>query len=264
MSHFIEITTKVGCPCMCKYCPQEVFLKNYNSSQKELTLENCKKYFSTIPLSWGADVAGYSEPLLAKEIVEILEYLAPRGIALFTTLYQVKRDVIRRVFSIPNLFVRFHLPDIEGLTKIKLDKDLIRNYELAIRLLKLNGGRYQTCCWGTLPNELEHLIAGSECHESDINSLSDMAGNLKVDWLNPTYHSGYPVKCYRSDVYHLLPNGDISICCQDWSLDNVFGNLETQSFEEVLKSKKLNEIYTNRSNDDSDCICRRCSGAKRY
>jgi hypothetical protein len=50
-------------------------------------------------------------------------------------------------------------------------------------------------------------------------------------------------------LYHnvLLPNGDVSLCCMDYSLENILGNLNKQSFDEVVPKYK-------------SCfdICRRC------
>jgi len=32
----------------------------------------------------------------------------------------------------------------------------------------------------------------------------------------------------------LLPNGDISLCCMDYSLDHILGNLFTQEYDEIM------------------------------
>jgi hypothetical protein len=32
----------------------------------------------------------------------------------------------------------------------------------------------------------------------------------------------------------MLPNGDVSLCCMDYGLENILGNLFTQSYEEIL------------------------------
>ena len=32
----------------------------------------------------------------------------------------------------------------------------------------------------------------------------------------------------------LLPNGDVSLCCMDYGLDNIIGNLDQQSYEDVV------------------------------
>ena len=31
----IEITTKIGCSCMCEYCPQTMLIKEYRGDKKE-------------------------------------------------------------------------------------------------------------------------------------------------------------------------------------------------------------------------------------
>jgi len=32
----------------------------------------------------------------------------------------------------------------------------------------------------------------------------------------------------------LLPNGDVSLCCMDYGLDHIIGNLHKQTYEDVI------------------------------
>ena len=54
------------------------------------------------------------------------------------------------------------------------------------------------------------------------------------------------------DLYHniLLPNGDISLCCMDYGLDHITGNLYEQSFEDAIPEN--NQCFD---------LCRKCENA---
>ncbi len=51
------------------------------------------------------------------------------------------------------------------------------------------------------------------------------------------------------NLYHsvLLPNGDVTLCCMDYSLSEILGNLYTQEYDDIMPKK--NTTYD---------ICSRC------
>lgn len=259
----VELTTKIGCPCMCEYCAQDKILKTYKSNLTELTLENVKKYFRTIPKPTLVSIAGYSEPLRAKEIVDIVEWLIEDGrqVHIFSTLYLVEKSVIRKVLSKPNIFVRFHMVDIEGRTKIKLDDRLVQNYALANRILKANGTQFASCCWGTTPPELEPYISTLD-HQTGIDTLTDFAGNVEgVSYLKPNHKLG-KLTCNRCNYIHILPDGRVSMCAQDWSLKYILGDLNTDDYSEIFEREPYVTYRRNCDTYDEPTICRQCSDSK--
>ena len=59
---------------------------------------------------------------------------------------------------------------------------------------------------------------------------------IKNRW-NRMEHKDGPRTCgCVENLYHnvLLPNGDVSLCCMDYGLDNIIGNLNTQPYEDVI------------------------------
>lgn len=260
----IELTTKIGCPCMCEYCAQDMILSRYNSDVKELTLENTKRYFSTIPKPSIVSIAGFSEPLRCKEIAEILRYLVEEGhtVWVFSTLYKVPKATIRKVFSIPNLFFRLHLPDTNGYTKIVLDDELTGNFNLAVKLIKHNGSSYATCCWGDTPTELTHITDGVD-HQTSLNMLTDFAGNVtSTDLVNATPYKTGKLTCRRCAHRHILPDGRISFCAQDWSLDYLIGDLNTQTYSEIINGNNYLTYTGNCLTECEDTLCRKCSDSE--
>ena len=45
--NWIEITTKIGCPNMCYYCPQTKLITQY-TTKKEMTIDDFKSYLTKI------------------------------------------------------------------------------------------------------------------------------------------------------------------------------------------------------------------------
>jgi hypothetical protein len=62
----------------------------------------------------------------------------------------------------------------------------------------------------------------------------------------------------------LLPNGDIVLCCMDYSIKHIVGNLLKDTYEQLFKSISLKNIFQEMSKDDGtdNLLCRSCEYAK--
>lgn len=71
--------------------------------------------------------------------------------------------------------------------------------------------------------------------EATMIKAHSRAGNVK--WKESYVKTGI-VKCKRKHKCPgLLPNGDLVICCMDYGLKNIIGNLLTSSIEEIYRGK---------------------------
>ena len=73
----------------------------------------------------------------------------------------------------------------------------------------------------------------------------------------------FPLTCRSTPFYDrnvLLPNGDVVLCCMDYNLTHILGNLLTQTYEEIFEGKPLLDlIELNESPEFSKCsICKSC------
>jgi hypothetical protein len=62
---------------------------------------------------------------------------------------------------------------------------------------------------------------------------NDRAGNLQK---TPIKRKEVVTGCTHTIGYHLntvLPNGDVLICCQDWSMTTIIGNLHTTNYNDL-------------------------------
>lgn len=57
----------------------------------------------------------------------------------------------------------------------------------------------------------------------------------------------HPLVCTRSNSFEqnvMLPNGDVYLCCMDWSLKHKLGNIFTTNFNNLKRDKKYNLCLT--------------------
>jgi hypothetical protein len=77
------------------------------------------------------------------------------------------------------------------------------------------------------------------------------------------------VSCAATPFYDhnvLLPNGDVALCCMDYNLKHVIGNLLTKEYYELFVGEALNKVrQANMAPGFSDCsICKACDTAVAY
>jgi radical SAM protein with 4Fe4S-binding SPASM domain len=234
----INITTIVGCPVKCSYCPQDVFLKNYTSDVKLLTLDSFKLILNNINKNVLLNFAGFAENFYNPYLIDMMAYSNEMGyeIGLYTTmrgftlkkLNEMKKNNIR--FS----FVYFHEYDGIGFDKNVFD-DMVLSF---LREIKPD----------------DYII-------ETINTPSSRASN------NKNYNIEYrknPLFCnfHRQSLLYfentLVPNGDVYICCMDFALKHKIGNLLEHGYDSVEFNNERKLIQDLQLSEDSDLLCRKC------
>src|ERR1051325_582935 len=95
----LEITTMIGCPMRCTFCPQDKLVANYpEGAVRALSLMNFVLVLRKLPDYVRVDFSGMSEPWANRYATDMLEQalLAGRSVAVYTTL-QGMRDPERVV-----------------------------------------------------------------------------------------------------------------------------------------------------------------------
>lgn len=87
----LEITTMIGYPVMCTFCPQDTLRKGMESQAKYLSLENFELILKKIPKHVRIDFSGMSEPWANKDCTEMVALALKNGynIAIYTTLFGI-------------------------------------------------------------------------------------------------------------------------------------------------------------------------------
>ena len=249
----IEITTIVpekGCVVDCVFCPQRLLEEKY-SGTRIMTLDSFKSMIESVPLDVRITFSGFIEPWMNKHATDMVLYAHERGhpVSVFTTGIGMSVDDIERIAHIPfagepNGGFTLHLPDSELLAKHPITPGYIKTLEW-IRDNQHRIQNFSTMNMGTeVHPAVKHIFDSAPTYK-----MWDRAGNLSREALlksdlkplehrwDKVHHTDGPSTCgCKEHLYHnvLLPNGDVSLCCMDYGLDHITGNLFTQTYEEVI------------------------------
>lgn len=249
MEFTTSINTKNGCVVDCVFCPQRT-LQNAYKGERYLSFDNFKKALSKIPKEIRITFAGFTEPWLNPDTTDMVLYAHDQGynISVFTTGIGMTVEDIERIKHIPyygqpNGGFTLHLPDQEKKAKHPITK----NYIKVIEKFKEVSGKIQnftTMSMGPVDESISHIF-----ETQHIPEMWSRAGNLfresilkpellnRKDQYRSVYHGEEPMTCGCPEkMYHnvMLPNGDVSLCCMDYGLEHILGNLLEQSYEEII------------------------------
>ncbi len=259
----LEITTSIpekGCPINCVFCPQDKLVKSYKSF-KSLRLEDFKLLLDKVPKEIIIVFAGFTEPFLNKYCADMILYAHEKGhkISVFTTGVNLSKDDYDKIKGIPFQSAQggfvLHLPDAEGYTyhpveKYTSDLQKKRFADLLNYISEEPPSNFSIVTMGTLPEIIKQIFPNTIKQQmwSRAGNLERKEGVLSAEVkTNPC-----SCNCYEK-LYHnvLLPNGDIVLCCMDYGLKNVLGNLFREEYEDIIPV-----------NDTPFELCKHCENAK--
>jgi hypothetical protein len=277
----MEFTTKVGCSLACKFCPQDKIVKNYRrDTDRMLSFEKFKLVVDKIPPNVRLDFSGMTEPWLNPAATQMVVHAFEQGrsVAIYTTLQGLSPDDARYLIDCfadriaPGAPWVIHLPDNENNmigwkpTKAYLDTlavfaKLKRDHNpRALSFMTMSAtGVVSKELLSVFDSRLAKFIGWSRAENLTRSDFSP--GQL----VREVVHAR-PVMCASTPFFDhnaMMPNGDVSLCCMDYSLSNVIGNLFEQSYDDLFCSEKMNEIRLRamKPGVDSDFICKNCNNA---
>lgn len=249
MEFTTSIDVKNGCVVDCVFCPQRTLQESYKG-ERFLSLDNFKLSLDKIPKEVRITFAGFTEPWLNPKCTDMVLYAHEKGhpISIFTTGIGMTLDDLEKIKHIPfagapNGSFTLHLPDTERKAKHPITDKYIKLIE-RFGELKNEIHNFQVMTMGTVHESVSHIFPTAHSPE-----MWSRAGNLsremilKPELLNRSnefksvYHGDKPKTCGCVEkLYHnvILPNGDVSLCCMDYGLKNIIGNIFTQSYEEIV------------------------------
>lgn len=226
----LEITTIIGCKNMCKYCPQDKLLHSYKSN-KSLTFTDFKTILSNVPKNIKIEFAGFSEAFLNPESSLMMKYAIEQGyvVELFTTL------------------VGFTDIDLQILKDIKFKRVWFHQFDGRGQNLEEFNAKMEAFKTSIKAEHYALTMVGEQ-----YNNVLSRAGNV----FDREIMNG-PFYCQSTMAYDhnvVLPNGDVYLCCMDWSLKHNLGNLFNTHFNNLNRQQILDLAKQNKS----EIICRKC------
>ena len=263
----LEITPLAGCAVNCKYCPQKPFLDSYykRTSKREMSFEEFKTCIDKTPNDLNIDFSGFVEPFLSKDAVKMIQYSREKGrkIRLFTTLRGLTFDKYREIEDVDFDMVVLHLPDKMKYANIPITDEYLELLELFASRKKADRMPYVDLanCQAE-PDERAVKIIKNRFPISW--NLIDRAGNISSDdKLESSHEQKGCLFCGRAaGINHnvLLPNGDVVLCCMDFGMQHVLGNLLEGTYEDIVCSEEMRKIKYAMKHD-GECLCRECTSA---
>ena len=248
----LEITTHIGCPIDCLDCPQKLLRFKYHG-KRDMDFEDYKTAIDKLPKGTRVDFSGMCEPFVNPRCTDMILYAAEKcfPIALYTTLQGVTNDDYERLKCVQYEVCTVHLPDRNGRSHFNITDEYLDI------LGKWNCNAYS--CHGDIDERVRPYMK----HTHVITFMHDRAGNVEGR-PHMTIGGGRPLFCITSgfDMNHnvLLPDGTVLMCCMDYGMTGVFGNLFTQSYNEVINSEEAVRMRDTLMQGES--ICRHCSNAR--
>lgn len=287
LKRWVEITTKIGCSNNCIYCPQDLLLSSYckKTCKTQMKLEDFKRALSHIPQWLDINFAGMNEPFENPEAFEMVEYAIINGykVSIFTTLKGLSINQIEKLGKLNLKSIVVHLPDNEKMMNLQVNKDYLSRLR---QFFDLNLSNVKYVCIGSVHKMIDEKI--SKCVKQD-KKVIFRAGNLKDadKWPGELKHNEncgriinekQRVICSRRLNYNrldrtathvecsvLLPDGSLILCCQDYGLKHVLGNLYEQDYETIMYGDVMKEIEQSMSClNNHEILCRKCEFACEY
>jgi MoaA/NifB/PqqE/SkfB family radical SAM enzyme len=260
----LEITTMIGCKVACIYCPQDKISRRYFGSDRMMKFDDFKIYVQRVPRHVVLHFTGFAEPLLNPGCTDMIEYAARRGHPIFisTTLAGMTREDVRRLSQLTYYQFQIHLPSAEKLMNLAIDDEYF-----ALLSDLLSAGIITDLHFHG--NEV-HPTVGAWLRRHAVNFeefwIQDRAGNLNTEKVKkkvskPIITAAKPsgkLRCDRIYQNVLLPNGDVVLCCMDWSAEYVLGNLKRDRFEDLYRSETFRRVLRGLKDPDVDLLCRTC------
>jgi len=220
-----------------------------------MSFDTFKTCIDKIPLKENLWFCGMCEPFLNPDCTKMILYAGGRGhrISVSTTLVGVSLADIDLLEQMSLGGFGVHLPSAEGLEKIDIDESYLGVLQ---RVIKSKLPAYFFAHAENVDPRVLPLFKGSDV-EIQKRKLITRAGNVG-SMRSPRKRIGI-LKCergMRSNI--LLPNGDVVLCCMDYGLQHILGNLLRSDYNSLYQSKEFLKVQKGLRDVSSDILCRRC------
>lgn len=253
----IEITTTIGCRINCAYCPQDKINKAYaaRGSVFQMGLDVFKACIDKIPPSVVIYFSGMCEPWLNPECTKMLLYAHETGhrIGVFTSLVGMGLSDISLLEPIPFTVFCVHLPSDKGREGIKIDKNYL---EVLEKLAKSKISPSYVVFNGAPKQDVKALLRNKIVARLKVCSRGR---NIEMESMALPKRRRGAIGCalnLRGNM--LLPNGDVILCCVDYGMKHVLGNLLTSDYDSLFRGEEFLRIKRGLRDESEDILCRYC------
>ena len=234
-----------------------------------MSFEDFKTCVDKLPPDAQIHFSGFGEPQVNPAFADMVLYAHSTGrpVVLYSTFVGMTRESYERIRDVPFKSVTPHIPDRDSNSHFTLSPEYLELLNLV--LADAAAGRFKVhgySCHGTVHPAIAEIFTKNGLptpRGRSFSELQDRSGNVKnPDVIHLSRKKGR-LWCHPTglDFNHnvILPDGTVCLCCQDFGMDHVLGNLLTQSYEQIMQGEVLENLrHLMRSEKYGDCLCRRC------
>lgn len=256
----LELTTIFPCVNQCSYCPQDTWRKAYQGKSR-LTFDEFCALLEKIPKNVRLDFSGFSEPFANPDSSRMMRHAVEEGyrVALFTTLVGFKPQDLERLKGLHIYPCAIHLPDDTNF-KVPNEDKWIDSFRLFAKHIPYDEAVYHS---GMVS---EKILREVKKEKISVRPLYSRANNADQEIVDPLPRQKGMISCVTSgnrfDQNVMMPNGDVYVCCMDWSLQHLLGNLFEVPYEQLHKSETFETICRSMKDESVEVICRYCARCK--
>lgn len=183
-------------------------------------------------------------------------------VQLFTTLQGMVDEDFEILQDVKFSMVVLHIPDEEENAKFVIDEEYLEHLKKFIEKYDI----LYYSCHGKVHPAVKSILNPKIPIASE---MANRAGHLVEEHLKKHSYEQGRIVCTGGVVNTdgnavgwtpmLLPNGMLLACCNDYGLELVLGNLYTESWEQILHSKKFSEFERGFDDDSVFNLCRKCN-----
>jgi hypothetical protein len=219
-----------------------------------------KQCIDKVPASVNIHFSGMCEPWLNPECTRMLLYAHEKGhkMRVFTTMVGLRVEDIFRFELIPFLSFSVHLPSVGSRMNIKITEDYFNLIKRIASSAIVNltflapGGDVLPALKSIIENQKKSIVPFS---------LTTRAGNLSLNEGAIPQRKRKALGCRRNLRQNvLLPNGDVLLCCMDYGMRHVLGNLLTGDYADLFSGKEFLKVKRGLRCDSADILCKYCDG----
>lgn len=219
-----------------------------------MTFSTFKECLAKVPADVDIHFSGMCEPWLNPECTRMVRYAGQAGYRLniFTSLVGMNVSDVEVLAGLSLGAFVVHLPSSQGYEKIAIDDQ----YVATLRRLDRSGMVTAWICHSTTVHPSVRPIVGGKIRYFP---LITRAGNIRVvKGKRPEKHPG-PIRCARNLRQNvLLPNGEVLLCCMDYGMKHILGNLKENDYLSLFASKEFLGVQRGLDDPSLDVLCRRC------
>lgn len=259
-----EFSLAVGCELNCRFCPQQKlvcrYVDLYGNNDIYMSFNTFETCLKKIESGAGITFGGMVEPFHNKECAKMIKYAYDLGykISIDTTLVGATEKDFEILKNVHFEYFLLHIPDQEGNSKFNITDEYLRIFKKFSNYFKID--RYS--CHGETHKAVRKYLKDDVKIDS---TMMNRAGNLDYKELKTYDHKGQIVcgcgAVNRGWIPIIQPNGIVVLCCMDYGLEHVLGNLLIQDWDEILCGKEFLLYESGMENEKLPSLCRKCPAA---